>query len=127
MIAVDTSALVAIALDEPKAQVCRDALRLETHLLMSAGTMAEAMIVAGHNGFAAAMRSLIERFGIEIVPVTEAAARRVAAAHMAWGRGAHPAALNFGDCFAYEVAQAHDCPLLFVGEDFNKTDVKTAI
>jgi ribonuclease VapC len=40
-----------------------------------------------------------------------------------WGKGAHPAGLNFGDCFAYEIARQRDCPLLFVGEDFGETDV----
>jgi len=44
-----------------------------------------------------------------------------------WGKGVHPAGLNFGDCFAYEVAKAHDCRLLFVGNDFSKTDVESAL
>jgi ribonuclease VapC len=44
-----------------------------------------------------------------------------------WGKGVHPAGLNFGDCFAYDVAKQNDCPLLFVGDDFAKTDLLRAI
>ena len=58
--------------------------------------------------------------------VTAAAARRIARACDRWGEGVHPAALNFGDCFAYEVAKEHRCPLLFVGADFARTDVSSA-
>lgn len=66
---------------------------------------------------------LLDGLGFEIVPVTPAAARRVARAYASWGKGVHPAALNFGDCFAYEVAKAQGCRLLYVGEDFRRTDV----
>ena len=61
---------------------------------------------------------------IEVVMVTPAAARRIAQAYGQWGRGQHRAALNFGDCFAYEVAKEHACRLLFVGDDFSKTDIE---
>ena len=44
-----------------------------------------------------------------------------------WGKGVHPASLNFGDCFAYEVAVAHGCPLLCVGEDFAQTDIDSVL
>jgi ribonuclease VapC len=44
-----------------------------------------------------------------------------------WGKGVHPAALNFGDCFAYEVAKEHECPLLYVGGDFARTDIEGAL
>lgn len=52
-----------------------------------------------------------------------AVARRVARAYARWGKGTHPAGLNFGDCFAYEVAIEHGCRLLYVGADFDRTDV----
>jgi ribonuclease VapC len=48
-------------------------------------------------------------------------------AHVRWGKGGHPAGLNFGDCFAYALAQELDCPLLYVGDDFARTDVKGAV
>nr|QQZ51979.1 type II toxin-antitoxin system VapC family toxin [Phenylobacterium glaciei] len=72
------------------------------------------------------MTSLVGNLGLTIVPVSEAAASRVALAYNQWGKGVHPAGLNFGDCFAYAVAKEHDCPLLFVGEDFSKTDLQAA-
>jgi ribonuclease VapC len=123
MIAVDTSALMAIALDEPEAEACMAALEAEDGLLISAGTVAEALIVAAHRNVAEEMQRLIDGLGFEIVSVTAASARRVAQAYAAWGKGAHKAALNFGDCFAYDVAKEHDCRLLYVGKDFAKTDV----
>jgi ribonuclease VapC len=63
----------------------------------------------------------------EIVTVTPASARRIAEAYQRWGRGLHPAALNFGDCFAYEVAKEHACRLLYVGDDFAKTDIEAVL
>lgn len=69
------------------------------------------------------MEHLIEGLGFEVVGVTPASARRIAQACESWGKGVHPAALNFGDCFAYEVAREHGFPLLYVGEDFARTDV----
>jgi ribonuclease VapC len=127
VIAVDTSALVAIVLREPEAAVCLAALEAETELVISAGNLAEALIVAGRRNFAEEMRRLIDEFGFDIVPVTPASARRIAAAYDCWGRGVHPAALNFGDCFAYAVAKENGCPLLFVGDDFAKTDLVCAL
>lgn len=127
MIAVDTSALMAIVLDEPAAQPCYECLATSEHLLLSAGTAAEALIVAARRGVAAEMTRLIEGLGFEIVAVTEASAREVAAAYARWGKGVHPAGLNFGDCFAYALAIGTGCPLLFVGEDFSRTDVLRAV
>ncbi len=122
MIAVDTSALMAIVLNEPEADACATALELEERLLISAGTVAEALIVAGRRNVGEEMARLIEGLGLEIVSVTPASARRIAHAHEQWGKGVHPAALNFGDCFAYEIAQEHECRLLYVGKDFDGTD-----
>lgn len=127
MIAVDTSALMAIVLSEPQAGACQAVLEEETELLISAGTVAEALISAGRRNIAEEMRRLIDALGFEFVSVTPAAARRIAAAYDQWGRGVHPAGLNFGDCFAYEVAKENNCPLLFVGEDFAKTDLISAL
>src|SRR5437764_3160321 len=100
MIAVDTSALMAIALREPRAAVCQATLDAETELLISAGTIAETLIVAGRRNIADEMRRLIDSFGFEVVPVTDAAARRIGSAHQRWGSSSHPARLNFGDCFS---------------------------
>lgn len=125
MIAVDTSALMAILLKEPAAEACMTALENGT-LIISAATVAEALIVAGRRNVRAEMERLIDGLGFEIVGVSSASARRVAEFCDRWGKGAHPAALNFGDCFAYELARERVCPLLYVGEDFAQTDVTPA-
>jgi ribonuclease VapC len=127
MIAVDTSALMAIMLHEAEADSCKAALEEEPELLISAGTVAEALIVAARRNLVQEMSRLIDGLGFEIESVTPAAARRIATAYARWGRGAHPAGLNFGDCFSYQVAKEHSCPLLYVGEDFAKTDLESAL
>lgn len=123
MIAVDTSALMAIVLDEVEADRCMSALETGGELLISAATVAEALIVADRRGVGGEMARLIDGLGFSIVPVTEISGRQVAAAYGRFGKGVHPAALNFGDCFAYVVAQEHRCQLLFVGHDFDRTDL----
>jgi ribonuclease VapC len=127
MIVVDTSALMAIILDESQADACERALVQEGELLMSAGTMTEVLIVSGRRGLADKTAALIDNLQMRIAPVSEADARRAAEAHAKWGKGVHPAGLNFGDCFAYALAKAHDCPLLYVGEDFARTDIAAAL
>jgi len=127
MIAVDTSALMAIILGEPEADACIEVLESETEVLISAGTVAEAMIVAGGRNVAPEMADLISGFGLHIVTVTAASAKRIAQAYQLWGRGMHSAGLNFGDCFAYEVAKDHSCGLLFIGDDFSKTDLQRVL
>jgi ribonuclease VapC len=102
-------------------------LEAEDNLLISAGTVAEALIVAARRHVGGEMERLIYRLGFDIVNVTPASARRVAQAYERWGKGVHPASLNFGDCFAYEVAKDHGCRLLYVGDDFAKTDVEGAL
>jgi len=127
MMAVDTSALIAIVLREAEADRCKAALEEEPDLLISAGTLAEALIVAARRNLVEEMNRLIDGLGFDIVSVTPASARRIAAAYARWGRGVHPAGLNFGDCFSYEVAKEHSCPLLYVGEDFAKTDLEDTL
>ena len=126
MIAVDTSALMAIVLNEPEADACIEALEAKGDLWISAGTVAEALIVAARRHVGDEMARLIDGLGFEIVSVTPASARRIAQAYEIWGKGVHPAALNFGDCFAYDVAKEHSCRLLYVGDDFSKTDIEKA-
>ena len=127
MIAVDTSALVAILLREPLADACKAALGAEERPLISAGTLTEALIVAGARGLRDEMWDLVNQVSCEIVPVTADTARNAAAAHARWGRGTKSAGLNFGDCFAYAVAKENSCRLLYVGRDFAKTDVKSVL
>lgn len=127
MIVVDTSALIEMLFNEPKAMACRNAVRDTDTIFLSAGTMTEAMIVAGCRDFTTEMLALIDGMKAEIINVTPATARRIGQIHVRWGKGMHPAGLNFGDCFAYEAAQELGCALLYVGDDFAKTDVRSAL
>lgn len=118
---------MAIVLGEVDADACIDALVAEQELVISAGTVAEALIVAGRRDLGEEVARLIDGLGFEIISVTAATVRRVASVYARWGKGVHPAALNYGDCFAYEVATHYRCPLLYVGEDFARTDIESAL
>ena len=126
MIVVDTSALVAIILGEPTADRCLATLESSALVAISAGTLAEALLVAGRRNKLDEMQQLIDGVSPEIVDVTASMARLVADAYRRWGKGFHPAALNFGDCFAYALAAERGCPLLYVGGDFARTDIVAA-
>lgn len=127
MIVVDTSALMAISLGEAFASACHSVLATETDVLISAATAVEAMIVAHRKNVAEEMNGLLNGFGFSTIPVALEDVDKVAAAYRRWGKGFHPAGLNFGDCFAYALARERGCPLLFVGEDFSRTDVVSAL
>ncbi len=118
---------MAIVLDEPEADACIAVLEKEDNVLISAGTIAEALIVAARRNVGDEIASLIDGLGFNAIAVTPASARRIASAYGRWGKGIDAAGLNFGDCFAYEVAKEHDCPLLYVGDDFSRTDVKRVL
>ena len=95
--------------------------------MASAGTLAEALIVASRRHVSDQMAGLIDELDLEIIPVTLASARRIGKAYEKWGKGMHPAGLNFGDCFAYVLAKERSCPLLFIGNDFSQTDVESVL
>lgn len=127
MIVVDTSALMAVLLAEPMAERCLDRMAQEDELLISAGTAAEALVVAARRAIEPDMVELLDGYGFVVEPLSGAGARRVGDAYRCWGKGLHPASLNFGDCFAYALARERQCPLLYVGADFSKTDVISAL
>ncbi len=127
MIAVDTSALMSVLIGEAAGKRAGEILQSAGPLCISAGTVAEALIVARRRGIGLEMASLIDGLGAEIVPLTRAFADIVADAYDRWGKGQHEAGLNFGDCFAYALAATKECPLLYVGDDFSKTDVVAAV
>lgn len=85
------------------------------------------MIVAHRKAVAGEMSDLLQDFKLQTVPVTAEDVDKIANAYRRWGKGFHPAALNFGDCFAYALAHERGCPLLFVGNDFARTDVISAL
>ena len=127
MIALDTSAVMAIIANETMADSCSDILQNNTSVVMSAGTLTELLIVATRREALTAVRDLISISVTSIIEVTPERAQMAAAAYAQWGKGFHKASLNFGDCFAYATAKEFDCPLLYVGNDFAQTDVKSAI
>jgi len=122
---VDTSAIVAILLQEDDAPHYADAIADADSAVLSAASYVELSIVALSRG----ARGRVELDGaladaaIEIVPVTIDQARLAADAYARYGKRRHPAALNFGDCFAYALAKSRGEPLLFKGTDFTHTDV----
>ena len=96
MIVLDTSALMALLLDEPEADQIADRLKSEEEFTISAGTLAEALIVAGRRGISTEMSQLIEGIAVEIENLSAAGAIAVAEAYSVWGKGIHPAGLTLG-------------------------------
>jgi len=127
MIVVDTSALLAIVKDEPKALACIEAMKKADRVLISAGTLAETLIVAERKDVWTTTSEFLAGLDLEVVPVDEEAARWAATGYSLWGKGVHPANLNFGDCFSFALAKSLNCPLLFIGNDFSQTDIVSAI
>jgi len=126
MIVVDTSALVAVLSGEPEGDRINEALAGSTASLMSAASYLECSIVlASRFGDAGIhdLRLYLHEAGIEVVPVDRDQADVALDAWMRFGKGRHGAALNFGDCFAYALASLRSARLLFVGDDFARTDV----
>jgi ribonuclease VapC len=127
---IDTSALIAILLNEPEAVRFADAIAADARRLLSAASALETGIVIEARKGSAGGRELdllLHRARIEVVPLT---AGHVEIARDAWrrfGRGNHPAGLNFGDCCAYALAQSSGEPLLFKGQDFAATDIRSVL
>ena len=128
---VDTSALIAILNDEPDAATFAEAIAAAATVRMSAANYVElgAVIDSARDPVASRrVDELLNVAGIGIEPVTRAQARRARDAYRDFGkRSGHPAALNFGDCFAYALATDLGEPLLFKGTDFAQTDVESAL
>ncbi|MGX9964159.1 type II toxin-antitoxin system VapC family toxin [Roseomonas sp. F4] len=127
---VDTSAFMAILRQEPEAERFTALLAEAPEVALSAATLLElGMVAEGQAGPAIRPRMdrLLADAGAEVVPFTEVQARLALEAWRRFGKGRHKAALNFGDCFAYALAQERRQPLLFKGDDFSQTDVKAAL
>jgi ribonuclease VapC len=127
VIALDTSALIAIAQQESAGPPCLDAIETDGNAVISAGTVAEALVVATRRGYRPLLQDLLESLPLEVHLVTPQSAHRIGDVYQRWGKGMHAAALNYGDCFAYELAERLGCPLLFIGKDFAQTDIVSAL
>lgn len=126
---VDTSAVLAVLFLEPDAERYERAIVDAAQSRMSAANFFEAaMVVESRTGAAGGLDldRLIERGQVRLEPVTPEQAHVARQAWRRFGRGNHPAALNYGDCFAYALAEVTQEPLLFKGNDFVLTDVAVA-
>lgn len=125
---VDTSALVAVLLDEPEAPAIARTMSAAPACRISAATYLElAVVVDGRRDatLSGAVDALLRRGRMEVVPFTPAQALIARDAYRRFGRGSgHPANLNMGDCFAYALARDLGEPLLFKGRDFALTDIE---
>jgi ribonuclease VapC len=128
VIVVETSAIVAILLNEPEASAF-EALIAENDARLPIACYVEAALALRHRGHPlAALDGYLASSDLSLLPSDERQARIAAEADRRFGRGTgHPARLNFGDCLAYAAAVAHDAPLLFKGGDFARTDVRRAL
>ena len=122
----DTSGLLAILFEEPDAQTIVDRILPHTKRQVSAANLLEAGIKADNHvnpTMGSALDALVASMGFDIEPVTADQVKLAREAYRRFGKGNHPAALNYGDCFAYALAKATGEPLLFKGNDFVRTDV----
>lgn len=130
MIVVDSSAIIAILLDESDAAAFLNVLAAATDPRLSAVTNYEIRTVAFSRGRERLLNEyelLFETAGLTIAPFDEQQSMLAFEGFRRWGKGIHPAGLNFGDCAAYALAKSLDAPLLFKGEDFARTDVRLAL
>jgi ribonuclease VapC len=131
LIAIDSSALIAILNLEPVAQNLLSIIARSRTAIMSAVSLLESSIVLATRKKEAAIWQPFDEFlseaGIEAVAFDEGQARLARAAFLKYGQGRHPAALNFGDCAAYALAKSRNVPLLFKRDDFRKTDILAAV
>jgi len=127
---IDTSAIVAVLLNEANALRITQAIEAGTPRLFSAANLLEASIVIesrkGETG-GRELDLLIYRADIEIVPLDQDQAEIARIAWRRFGKGRHPAALNYGDCFAYALARSRRLPLLYQGDDFSQTDIESVL
>ena len=126
---IDTSAIVAILFNEDDAQIYAEAISRADSCRVSAATFVETAIVVESqtkNNGSRQLDAFISQAGITIEPVTEDQAHIARQAFTDFGKGRHPAGLNYGDCFSYALSKATREPLLFKGKDFAKTDLSVA-
>ncbi len=127
---IDTSALLAIFLDEGERRAYSEAIAAAASRVMSVATFVEISIVIEARFGAEGLRDLdlfIDRAGIEIADVDLEQGKVARRAFSRYGKGRHPAGLNYGDCFSYALAITRGESLLYKGEDFARTDAVPAL
>jgi ribonuclease VapC len=126
---VDSSALVSIVIEEPGHQrLLEKAHNAKLKLVGAPLAFEAAMVLSGRlqRDARPTLYGLLRNMGAEIVPFTEEHYEAALSAFLRYGKGRHPAGLNFGDCMSYAFARVSGLPLLYTGGDFSKTDVPTA-
>lgn len=126
---IDTSAIVAILRNEPEAAALEKALVGDPVRLVPATCVLEArMVLISRRGehALAEIDLWLSKIAAEIIPVDAELVDLATQAWLAYGKGRHPAALNFADCLSYALAKRADGPLLFIGNDFSQTDIEAA-
>lgn len=126
-IAVDTSVILAVCLQESGYNTYEDLLETTPSLLMSAVTRVELGIVCAARGIVAKADRIVQTYEITVVSFDETMALTAIEAFERYGKGRHKAALNFGDCCSYALAKSRGIPLLYRGNDFAFTDVVSAL
>jgi ribonuclease VapC len=127
---VDTSAILVVLFEEPEADTFLRHLRAAVRPLLSAANWLElAIVVDGRKGpqWLPALNAFLDGLDVVTVPVSFSQVRIARDAYRLFGKGNHPAKLNYGDCFAYALAKERDLPLLFKGDDFPLTDLRPAL
>ena len=126
---IDTSAIVAILRNEPEAEGFRRAIVADPIRLVPATCVLEArMVLVSRRGehALAEVELWLAKVEADIIPIDADLADLAMRAWLAYGKGRHPAALNFADCISYALAKRADEPLLFKGDDFSRTDIRAA-
>ena len=124
---IDTSAVLAILQNEPERRRFNEAIETADTRSMSTASFVESSMILESRYGADGVRDFdlfIAKAQITLAPVDTEQAQLARRAFRVYGKGHHPAGLNFGDCFSYALASALDEPLLFKGEDFSKTDIE---
>jgi ribonuclease VapC len=128
VIAVDASALVAIGDDEPEAERFLDILERNPSCISAVNYVETGLILIGRGRLATQedFDDWLKRLGAKVMPDENLAAAALGA-YLVYGRRYHPAKLNLADCFAYALAKTLDAPLLYKGDDFPLTDIRSAL
>ena len=135
MLVIDSSAVIAMLFNEPEGAACAARLATSANRVISAANYVETgTVLAGRmkttprENALADLDAFLTAFDIDVVAVTQDQAIKALKARIQYGRGfGTSGGLNYGDTFAYALAKSHGAPLLFIGEDFAKTDIESAL
>ena len=126
-VTLDTSCLLAVALRESDHQIYIKVLSQAEVLHLSAVSRVELGIVAKNKDITVGVDALLGALKVKIVSFDEQQSKLAIAAFTQYGKGRHPAALNFGNCCSYALAKSLNLPLLYKGNDFALTDIASAL